>query len=73
MAPDIPVRDTADLPRLLDVPTLADYLHVPVSTLYHWRSRGEGPQGLKVGKQVRYREADVASWLNEQTTGKGQA
>jgi predicted DNA-binding transcriptional regulator AlpA len=52
------------VPELFDVPGLANYLGVPVSTLYYWRSKGEGPPGFKVGKRLLYRKSDVADWLN---------
>jgi excisionase family DNA binding protein len=56
--------ENASLPDLLSVSELAEYLGVPLSTIYLWRVRGEGPPGFKVGKQVRYRVADVANWLD---------
>jgi excisionase family DNA binding protein len=65
MAPDSATEDRA-LPDLMSIAELADYLGVPVSTVYLWRSRGEGPSGFKIGKRVRYRAADVVKWLNEQ-------
>ncbi len=52
--------------RLLTVKELADYLGVPVATIYAWRCRGEGPPGFRVGKHVRYRWADVAEWIERQ-------
>ncbi len=66
MATETPVRDSVPLPQLLSVPQLSEYLGVPVSTIYLWRSERRGPAGFKVGKQVRYRAADVVSWLGEQ-------
>jgi excisionase family DNA binding protein len=42
---------------------LAQYLGVPLATLYAWRYRGEGPPALKVGRHLRYRVADVEQWL----------
>jgi excisionase family DNA binding protein len=66
MATDMPVRNTAQLPRLLSIRQLAEYLEIPVSTIYLWRSQGKGPHGLKVGKQVRYRAEDVLAWLEKQ-------
>jgi predicted DNA-binding transcriptional regulator AlpA len=38
---------------------------VPVSTIYHWRGRGEGPPALKVGKRLRFRADDVLKWLDD--------
>jgi excisionase family DNA binding protein len=45
---------------------LADYLAVPVATVYRWRHRHEGPKGLRVGRHVRYRRSDVETWLEGQ-------
>ena len=49
--------------RLVTIEELSDYLRVPVKTLYDWRHRGLGPPGLRVGRHVRYRQADVDVWL----------
>lgn len=48
---------------LLTIEDLARLLGVPVPTIYAWRYRGEGPRGYKVGRHVRYRLAEVNSWL----------
>lgn len=45
---------------------LSRVLSVPVSTLYLWRARKEGPPAIKVGKHLRWRPADVDRWLDEQ-------
>ena len=66
MAREIQTRDTASLSRLLSVPELAEYLGVPVSTLYLWRTQGVGATGFRVGKQLRYRVDDVLAWLKRQ-------
>ena len=42
------------------------YLSVPVKTVYRWRLTGAGPRGAKVGRYVRFRRADVDSWLERQ-------
>src|SRR5690606_15901439 len=52
--------------RLLTVQELADYLGVPVATLYQWRHRREGPPGFRVGRRVRYRWSDVQEWIEHQ-------
>jgi excisionase family DNA binding protein len=51
---------------LLSPATLAAYLDVPVKTIYVWRTNGTGPRGIRVGKHVRYRQADVDAWLDRQ-------
>ena len=63
MSADIRSQDA--LPVLLTVPELAGYLGVPVSTIYHWRGKQQGPPGIRVGKRLCFRAADVARWLEE--------
>ena len=53
------------LDRLLTVEELADYLGVPVATLYQWRHRREGPPGFRVGRYIRYRRNDVEQWIRD--------
>ena len=55
--------------RLLSVKDLADYLGVPVATLYQWRYRREGPPGFRVGRYIRYRPTDVQQWIERQLDG----
>ncbi len=52
------------LDRLLTVGELAEYLGVPVATIYAWRYRREGPPGFRVGKHLRYRSRDVETWID---------
>ncbi|MGY1692314.1 helix-turn-helix transcriptional regulator [Geodermatophilus sp. SYSU D01105] len=51
---------------LMTVSDLASYLGVPTATIYSWNSRGLGPKRYRVGKYVRYRRADVDTWIDEQ-------
>jgi excisionase family DNA binding protein len=57
--------------RLWSVADLADYLGVPIMTVYHWRRSGYGPKGTKIGRYVRYRPSDIEAWLDEQTRPAG--
>ena len=43
---------------------LAEYLGVPLATVYAMNSRGTGPRRIRVGKHVRYRKSDVDTWLD---------
>lgn len=52
--------------QLLTIQELAEYLGVPVTTLYQWRYRREGPPGFRVGRHVRYRWSDVEHWIEGQ-------
>jgi excisionase family DNA binding protein len=51
--------------RLMTTAEVAEMLSLPVTTLYAWRHRGEGPAGYRVGRHVRYRRAAVESWLED--------
>lgn len=49
--------------RLWNIREAAEYLGVPVSSLYYWSYRGEGgPPILRVGRLLRYDPEQVAAW-----------
>src|SRR5680860_1516012 len=54
--------------RLLTAEQLANFLDVPIKTLYAWRYRGEGPIGFRVGRYIRYRWVDVEVWIDDRIT-----
>ena len=56
--------------KLLTLAEVAEMLGVPVATLYQWRYHGTGPVGIRVGRHVRYRTADVDAWLEEHASVK---
>jgi excisionase family DNA binding protein len=60
------IRDMDTRDRLLTVTELANYLGLPVTTLYQWRCRRQGPPGFRVGRHLRYRWADVEDWIQSQ-------
>ncbi|HEV3268435.1 MAG TPA: helix-turn-helix domain-containing protein [Acidimicrobiales bacterium] len=51
---------------LLSPDQLAEYLGVPVSSVYRWNYIKSGPTAMKVGRHVRYRKSDVEAWLTAQ-------
>jgi len=57
--------------RLLTPQELADYLGVPLATVYGWRYRGNGPPGVRIGRHLRYRWSDIQGWLTAQTSNRG--
>lgn len=64
-----PQQDSAPfLDRLLTIDEVSDYLQTPKSTLYSLRSDGRGPLSRRVGRSLRYRRADVESWLDSLPT-----
>jgi excisionase family DNA binding protein len=52
--------------KLLTTCELADYLGIPVQTVYAWAARGTGPERVKVGRYTRYRMSSIDVWLNAQ-------
>ncbi len=54
--------------RLLTVEEVAEWLGVPVGTIYAWRYRSTGPASYKVGRHVRFRRGDVERWLEDLRT-----
>ncbi len=65
------VMETTDttlsgLEPLLSITQLAEYLDVPVTTIYDWRTDGKGPCAIKVGGRVRFALSDVQAWLRRQ-------
>jgi excisionase family DNA binding protein len=53
---------------MLSVQDLADYLDVPVATIYAWRCRRQGPPGFRVGRHLRFRWSDVEQWISDRLT-----
>ena len=44
---------------------VADFLSVPVATLYSWRQRGIGPPAISIGKYLRFDPAELRAWVDE--------
>ncbi len=57
--------DDLGLEPLMGVEELADYLGVPVQTIYDWRLSGTAPRAFKFGKRLKFAVCDVRSWLVE--------
>lgn len=60
------MRDTR---ALIGAKELAEYLGVPLTTIYRWNTRGGGPRFYRVGKHCRWRMSDVDEWLDRQRRG----
>ena len=52
-----PFLSTTDAARYLGV--------VTPQSLHKWRSRGQGPCYLRIGRKVFYRQSDLDIWLTE--------
>lgn len=53
------------LERLLLPSEVADLLRLEHKTLEAWRSKGRGPAYVKLGRDVRYRIADVLRFVED--------
>jgi predicted DNA-binding transcriptional regulator AlpA len=42
---------------------VAEYLAVPIKTLYKWRLERHGPPCARVGKHLRYIPEEVVAWV----------
>ncbi len=52
--------------QLLTPEQVSEMLSIPRATLYAWRTKGKGPDGLRVGKHLRYRASAIDAWLERQ-------
>jgi len=59
--------------HLLAPDDVAEILGVPKKTLYRWRQHDYGPASIRVGRHIRYRTADVETWIDEQSARSGSA
>lgn len=51
--------DDLGLEPLIGVEELAEYLGVPIQTIYDWRLSGTAPRAFKFGKRLKFAVADV--------------
>ncbi len=58
---------------LLNERDAAAYLTVGVQTLRNWRSLGDGPPFVHVGRRVGYRLADLERWVEQNCVEGGRA
>ena len=58
-------RSRLNMERLLSADEVAEFLGIPVATLYQWRHKGCGPEAYRVGRHLRYEPAAVRAWLDE--------
>ncbi len=53
----------AAVEQLMTLREVATLVQVPPKTIYRWRSLGQGPPGLRIGRHVRFRREDVEAWI----------
>ena len=54
---------------LLKPQEVADWLRIHVRTLQRWRQQGIGPPYVKIGREFRYDENELTTYIDQQTTG----
>ena len=65
------MADTNLAHTLLTETEVAKQLRVSLAALRKWRVLNRGPQFLKIGSLVRYRQADINQWLESVLVGGG--
>lgn len=55
------------LSKLLTIDEVAEWLQIPITTIYKHRhlKQGVGLLGIKVGRHLRWRQEDIEAWLKE--------
>lgn len=66
----ITAHDTIE--PVLTLSQLAAHLSVNVQTLYDLRSKGRGPCGFRVGRELRFRQSEVDAWLARLEAADGE-
>lgn len=59
-----PLHCAVTLPRLMTQKDLAQYLGKSTAWCERARWAGDGPQFVKLGRNVRYKADDVIAWVN---------
>lgn len=59
--------------RWLSTQEFAEFIGLPVETIYYWRKRGSGPRGVKIGRHVKYKLSEIDAWLDELRDGQETA
>lgn len=65
-APNTNLADSAAEHELLTINEVADLLRIPPATVRYWRNIHYGPRSFRIGRHVRYRQADVSTWIDTQ-------
>jgi hypothetical protein len=65
--PVIDADETETLKPLYTPSELAAFLNLEPQTIATWRMRGQGPPFIRVGSVIRYRRAEVESWLRSRS------
>lgn len=50
----------------MNIEDLAEYLGIPITTIYDLRVDGKGPCAIRVGRHVKFAVSDVNAWIEQQ-------
>jgi excisionase family DNA binding protein len=56
---------SAEPAGLMTIDEVAAHFKVTRNTIYGWRYRGHGPKAIRFGKHLRFKESQVAAWINQ--------
>jgi len=59
-----PRAGESGIERLLTIEDVADWIRTTPAAIHTQRYRGAGPRGVRVGKRILFRRADVEDWLD---------
>ncbi|WP_328408819.1 helix-turn-helix domain-containing protein [Streptomyces violaceus] len=57
--------------KMISPKELAEFLGMPLQTIYEWNYAGTGPKYRRFGKHVRYAAEDIAAWLESRRVERG--
>ncbi len=63
----IAIRDRSQVGALLTAKKASEFLGLKEQTLALWRSTGEGPEYVKTGRSVRYKQEAIDRFIENQT------
>ena len=65
------MQTTAD-PEWMTAAETAEYMRLPLTSLYVLNSQGLAPPRYRIGKRVLYRKPEVANWMKDRRVETGQ-
>lgn len=63
---------TSATPPTMTLSELAAFLAVSNQTLYDLRSKGRGPRGFRVGRELRFRTSEIEAWIASMEAADGR-
>lgn len=61
-------QTTWPIDHYLTAKEVSDALSVTTATLYLWAKEGRGPRGVRIGREMRWAQSEIARWLDQLPT-----